>query len=146
MPTEMVELPRPIAYTPVSRVRGDVAPRVKQAKGFSLGELKEAGFPLDLAKRLGIYVDKRRNTVWPENVNALKNFLEAYKSGKVVTPPKKKSKKGSPQKGRVFRGLTPAGRKARGLVKSRYKETHRYKWKRKQRRGARKTPSFYYHD
>ena len=37
-------------------------------------------------------------------------------------------------RGRVFRGLTSAGKKMRGLRKSRgLKETHNYKWKKKQR-------------
>ena len=37
------------------------------------------------------------------------------------------------QRGRVFRGKTSAGRKMRGLVTTRLRETHRYKWKKKQK-------------
>jgi large subunit ribosomal protein L15e len=37
------------------------------------------------------------------------------------------------QRGRVFRGKTSAGRKTRGLVSARLRETHRYKWKKKQK-------------
>ncbi|MCX8185186.1 MAG: 50S ribosomal protein L15e [Sulfolobales archaeon] len=40
----------------------------------------------------------------------------------------------SSQRGRVFRGKTMAGRRMRGLLKSRgLKETHHYKWKKKQK-------------
>ena len=143
---KLLPLPTPIAYTPLSRVRGETIPKIKRARGFSLGELKQAGITTEFAKKLGIHIDKRRKTVWPENVEALKRFMEAYKEGRVVVYKKKRVEGASPQKGRVFRGLTPAGRKSRGLVKSRLKETHRYKWKRKAKRGPHKTPSFYYHD
>jgi large subunit ribosomal protein L15e len=37
------------------------------------------------------------------------------------------------QRGRVFRGKTSAGRKMRGLVSTRLRETHKYKWKKKQK-------------
>jgi large subunit ribosomal protein L15e len=36
-------------------------------------------------------------------------------------------------RGRVFRGKTSAGRKMRGLVLARFRETHRHKWKKKQK-------------
>jgi len=143
---ELVPPPVPIAYAPLSRVRGETVPRVKRARGFSLGELRKAGVTAELARKLGIYVDKRRKTVWPENVESLRRFINAYKEGRALILARKREGGASPQKGRVFRGLTPAGRKSRGLVKSRLKETHNYKWKRKARRGPHRTPSFYYHD
>ena len=48
----------------------------RQGKGFSLNELKAAGITLDLAKKLGIRIDKRRRSKGEENVEALKKLLE----------------------------------------------------------------------
>ncbi len=50
--------------------------RMRPGRGFSLGELKEAGLSLRDAKKLGIYVDRRRKTVHPWNVEALKKVKE----------------------------------------------------------------------
>jgi large subunit ribosomal protein L13e len=50
--------------------------RKRVGRGFSLNELKEAGLTTDVAKKLGLYVDKRRRSIWPQNVRALKKLLE----------------------------------------------------------------------
>lgn len=44
-------------------------------RGFSLGELKEAGVSILEARRKGILIDRRRKTVHPWNVEALKKLL-----------------------------------------------------------------------
>lgn len=49
----------------------------REGRGFSLGELKEAGITKDLARKLGIYIDERRRSVHEENVQALKKFLSS---------------------------------------------------------------------
>jgi hypothetical protein len=55
-----------MVHTPIQR------PRPKRGRGFSLEELRAAGLtPLE-AKGLGIYVDKRRGTMHPENIGVLK--------------------------------------------------------------------------
>lgn len=41
---------------------------IRPGKGFSIGELKEAGLTIDKAKALGISVDLRRKTIHNENV------------------------------------------------------------------------------
>jgi large subunit ribosomal protein L13e len=46
----------------------------RKGKGFSLPELKEAGINLQEAKKLGIYVDKRRKSVYEENVEYLRKL------------------------------------------------------------------------
>ncbi len=51
-------------------------------KGFSLGELKEAGLDVNTAIRLGIPVDKRRKTSWNHNVKILKDLLNILKYSK----------------------------------------------------------------
>ncbi len=59
---------------------GPIDPGVRRGRGFSLGELKEAGLTPAQAKRLGIYVDKRRKTVYEWNVKALKDYLEKLRA------------------------------------------------------------------
>lgn len=48
--------------------------RLRQGRGFSLGELKEAGLSVKEARRLGLYVDERRRSTHRENVEALRRF------------------------------------------------------------------------
>jgi len=52
--------------TPIRR------PRPRRGRGFSLEELRAAGLTSSEAKGLGIYVDRRRGTAHPENVEVLK--------------------------------------------------------------------------
>jgi len=49
----------------------------REGKGFSLNELREARITIDQAKRLGIYIDRRRRSCRRENVEALKMLLRA---------------------------------------------------------------------
>jgi len=58
-----------IVYKPATRSK-----ERRVGKGFSLGELREAGLTPADAKRLGIYVDKRRKSVHPWNVEILKKL------------------------------------------------------------------------
>ncbi len=61
---------------PRLRKLGYVEVGLRKGRGFSIGELREAGLTPEKARRLGLYVDKRRKTVHPWNVEALKKFLE----------------------------------------------------------------------
>lgn len=49
----------------------------RQARGFSLGELKEVGLSIDKARKLGIPVDPRRKSKHEENISRLKEFLKS---------------------------------------------------------------------
>ncbi len=71
------EIKPPVAIVKKPRLRklGPVDPGTRRGRGFSLGELKEAGLTPQLARKLGIYVDKRRKTVHPWNVEALKDYI-----------------------------------------------------------------------
>jgi len=71
-----MEKPRPI----VKRRHGTVI-KTKTGRGFSKKELREAGISLREARKLGLYVDERRSSSRPENVEALKAFLRELKQG-----------------------------------------------------------------
>ena len=71
----MAKPPRAVVKTPRNVSRGQAVPRPRQGRGFSLGELKEAGLSVKEARKLGLYVDERRRSTHPENVEALRRFL-----------------------------------------------------------------------
>ena len=99
--------------SPIVKRRGG---KVSTGKGFSIDEVKEAGVNIGEARHLGVPVDQRRSTSYPENVEALKEWIaEARKEGFRVPKPKMTSKG---QRGRAFRGLTSSGKKMRALGKN----------------------------
>ena len=51
----------------------------RYGRGFSRGEVREAGLSLKEALKLKIPIDLRRKTVYKENVAAIKEFLEGKK-------------------------------------------------------------------
>ncbi|OYT61031.1 MAG: 50S ribosomal protein L13e [Desulfurococcales archaeon ex4484_217_1] len=71
-----MEKHRPLVKTPRLISRGKTTPKWRKGRGFSLPELKEAGITLNLAKKLGIYVDRRRSSKHEKNVEYLKSILE----------------------------------------------------------------------
>lgn len=66
-----MEPPKAVVHKPGER-------RLKKriGRGYSIGELREAGIDIKMARKLGIYVDKRRKTIYKENVENLKKYLE----------------------------------------------------------------------
>ncbi len=73
---------RPLVKTPRLISKGKTTPKWRKGRGFSLPELKEAGITLDVAKKLRIYVDKRRRSKHKENVEYLKKLLEEFSKAK----------------------------------------------------------------
>jgi large subunit ribosomal protein L13e len=67
-PEAMVKAPKKGCGKPT------VVMRVRQGRGFSVGELKEAGLSVREARRLGLYVDERRRSTHRENVEALRGL------------------------------------------------------------------------
>lgn len=67
---------------PVAIVPTYVAGRhwLKRARGFSIGELKEAGLERSHDGAIGIRVDSRRSTTHAHNVSSLKGFKESSKT------------------------------------------------------------------
>jgi large subunit ribosomal protein L13e len=90
--------------------------KVKTGKGFSIDELREAGLNAGEARHLGVPVDQRRSTSYPENVEGLKEWVEEARKEGFRVPKTKQSSKG--QRGRAFRGMTSSGKKMRALKKS----------------------------
>lgn len=76
MSSEELRPPYAIVKKPRLVKKGPVDPGTRRGRGFSLGELREAGLTPEKARKLGIYVDKRRKTVHPWNVEALKDYLK----------------------------------------------------------------------
>jgi large subunit ribosomal protein L13e len=50
---------------------------VRKGRGYSLGELKEAGLDPRVARKSGVPVDVWRQTKYPENVELLKSIKSA---------------------------------------------------------------------
>lgn len=90
--------------------------KVKTGKGFSIDELREAGLNVGEARHLGVPVDQRRSTSYPENVEDLKEWVEKARKEGFRVPKTRQSSKG--HRGRAFRGMTSSGKKMRALKKS----------------------------
>ncbi len=77
---EGLKPPKALVKKPKLRKFGPVDPGLREGRGFSLGEIKEAGLTPEKARRLGIYIDKRRKSVYEWNVKALREFIEKLKT------------------------------------------------------------------
>ncbi len=131
MSTEAKLAPQARAIFPTYR-RGARRLKMRDARGFSIGEVKAAGLSPTEVRRVGFYVDERRWSNREENVKILKNLIKAVSTLKGIHPKPKHAKSSEmssgPHHGRAFRGLTPAGRRSRGFRKIGLRETHRHKW------------------
>jgi ribosomal protein L13E len=67
---------------------------VRKGRGYSLGELKEAGLDPRIARKSDVPVDVWRQTKYPENVEQLKSISKATKSHQPAKKEKKAAKKG----------------------------------------------------
>ena len=133
---KVVEPPKPLVKVPVLIKHAGVPPKeFREGKGYSEGEIKAVGLTVHEARKLGIYVDKRRKTTYEENIKRLKEWLEAVRKGEIEPPQPTLPKviKIKPPGKKVFKGKTMASRRMRGLLKLKYRHTHHYKWARKQK-------------
>ena len=89
--------------------------KIKTGKGFSIDEVEKAGVNVGEARHLGVPVDQRRNTSYPENIKVLKEWIVAARNEEFRVSKPKQGSKG--QRGRAFRGLTSSGKKMRALSK-----------------------------
>ena len=74
---------------------------LREGKGFSLKEIKEAGKSVDLLKRLNVKIDFFRKSAYPENIEQLKSLKDVEKIGKKKQPFSKKEKKSTPFKPKI---------------------------------------------
>ncbi|MEM2930045.1 MAG: ribosomal protein L13e [Thermoproteota archaeon] len=65
---------------PLAKRRRGIILFWRLARGFSLGELKEAGLTVDQARKLGLPLDSRRKSRHEENVKKLKEFSKLSES------------------------------------------------------------------
>jgi len=79
---------------------------LRKAKGFSLGEIKEAGKSVELLRRLNIDVDYFRKSKHETNIEELKKVKDIAKKVKQKKPYKAKEKKRTP-----FKPKTPKPKK-----------------------------------
>jgi large subunit ribosomal protein L13e len=73
--------------------------KTRRAKGYSAEEVKQANLNVRSARKLGLFVDTRRNTVYEENVESIKKTIERenkkkehQKKGKKLKAKKEKKK------------------------------------------------------
>jgi len=74
---EVLNKPKPIVKKTILRVHGRVDQGLRVGKGFSIGELKAAGLKLEEARKLGLWIDKKRRSIHEWNVKVLKEYLKS---------------------------------------------------------------------
>ncbi len=63
-----------IAVEPVVKSPDDA--KFRRGRGFTKGELADAGLTIKEARDMGLIVDLRRKTMHPQNVEILKNYVK----------------------------------------------------------------------
>jgi len=63
-----------IIAEPAVRAPKDARPR--RGRGFSREEIQQAGLTIEDARKMGLMVDLRRKTVYPENIDGLKQYMK----------------------------------------------------------------------
>ena len=74
---------------------------IRKAKGFSLGEIQEAGKTVELLRKLKIDIDYFRKSKHESNIEKLRKLKDISKKGKKKKPFKAKEKKRTPFKPKV---------------------------------------------
>lgn len=92
--------------------------KLKKARGFSPGELSQAGVQASQARSFGIRVDQRRSTVHAQNVAAMKAFLDESEQKTSISQPSIVT---------ATEGSEPEGDSAQAEKKSRRHKTTRAK-------------------
>lgn len=72
----VVEVPAPMVKSPKIIKKRGTATYLRVGRGFSIGEINQAGLTIELAKQFNIPIDFRRRSVHQTNVENLKKFVE----------------------------------------------------------------------
>ena len=80
--SEKIEPPKALVKPPRLIRYGGLERPLREGKGFSIPELREVGLDPKTARKLGLYVDKRRRSKHEWNIKMLKEFLEKIKTAK----------------------------------------------------------------
>ena len=57
-------------------VKSPKSAKPRRGRGFSREETSQAGITIDDARKMGLIVDLRRKSVYPENIEALKQYMK----------------------------------------------------------------------
>lgn len=57
-------------------IRSPINAQPRRGRGFSREEIFQAGLTIDDGRKMGLIVDVRRKSVYPENVEALKQYIK----------------------------------------------------------------------
>ena len=57
-------------------VKSPKTAKPRRGRGFSREETSQAGLTIDDARKMGLIVDLRRKSVYPENIEALKQYMK----------------------------------------------------------------------
>lgn len=91
---------------------------VREGRGFSLKELREAGLAIRDARRLGILVDRRRASLYPENVETLKKGSQKPNQKKApAEKPKEVAKKAETTRKKTSPGKKESPHKTRPVAR-----------------------------
>lgn len=55
-------------------VKSPVSARFRRGRGFSIEETVQSGLTVNDARKMGLFIDLRRKTTYPENIEALKQY------------------------------------------------------------------------
>lgn len=98
---------------------------LREASGFSLGEIKKAGKSVKMLKNLGIQIDYRRSTIHESNVQKIKSIkpIERKTSKKEPFVPKEKKKRVRKPKKEIAKEIEPKKEEAKVEKKKKGKST-----------------------
>jgi ribosomal protein L13E len=80
---------------------------IRKGRGFSLGEIKEAGKTVVFLKELDVIIDYFRKTIYSQNVEMLKTLKEIKKKTKKRKPFTPKEKKTKPKPFKMKKKMMP---------------------------------------
>lgn len=86
--SEVASPPLPVVKVPLLRRFGGIPPKpTRVGRGYSVEEIRAVGLTVKEARHLGIYVDERRKRAHEENVQRLREWLEAVAQSKATPHP-----------------------------------------------------------